>query len=63
MAKSFTTDDEEEQEWLTSYNLLTYKPVIFAANVTEDDLANDGADNAGVQKCGNTQQKRTVKYL
>ena len=35
MAKSFTTDDEEEQEWLTSYNLLTYKPVIFAANVTE----------------------------
>ena len=32
MAKSFTTDDEEEQEWLTSYNLLTYKPVIFAAN-------------------------------
>ena len=32
------------------YNLLTYKPVIFAANVTEDDLANDGADNAGVQK-------------
>ena len=37
MAKSFTTDDEEEQEWLTSYNLLTYKPVIFAANVTEDD--------------------------
>ena len=32
------------------YNLLTYKPVIFAANVTEDDLANDGADNAGVQR-------------
>ena len=50
MAQSFTTDDEEEQDWLESYNLLTYKPVIFAANVTEDDLANDGADNAGVQK-------------
>ena len=49
MAKSFTTDDEEEQEWLTSYNLLTYKPVIFAANVCEDDLADDGAGNAGVQ--------------
>lgn len=27
---------------------MTYKPVIFAANVTEDDLANDGADNSGV---------------
>ena len=35
-------------ERLESYNLLTYKPVIFAANVTEDDLANDGADNSGV---------------
>ena len=63
MAKSFTTDDEEEQEWLTSYNLLTYKPVIFAANVTEDDLANDGADNARYRKFVNTLQKRTVKYL
>ncbi len=50
MAKSFETEDEEEQEWLNSYNLLTYKPVIFAANVTEDDLADDGASNAGVQK-------------
>ena len=30
-------------------NLLTWKPVIFAANVTEDDLANDGADNQYVQ--------------
>ena len=49
MAAGFTTEDEEEQEWLTSYNLLTYKPVIFAANVAEDDLANDGADNAHVQ--------------
>ena len=49
MARSFTTDEEEEQEWLDSYNLLTYKPVIFAANVTEDDLADDGAENAGVQ--------------
>ena len=42
-------EDEEEQEWMESYNLLTYKPVIFAANVTEDDLADDGASNAGVQ--------------
>ena len=50
MAKSFTDiADEDEQAWLESYNLLTYKPVIFAANVTEDDLANDGADNKGVQ--------------
>ena len=46
MAKSFDDiNDEDEQQWLESYNLLTYKPVIFAANVAEDDLAS----NAGVQ--------------
>ena len=49
LAKSFETEDEDEQEWMASYNLLTAKPVIFAANVTEDDLADDGASNAGVQ--------------
>ena len=60
MARSFTTEDEEEQEWLESYNLLTYKPVIFAANVTEDDLANDGADNAGVQKSAGIRSRREL---
>ena len=49
LAKTFVTDDEDEQEWLAGYNLLTAKPVIFAANVSEDDLADDGASNAGVQ--------------
>ena len=50
MAKSFDDiNDEDEQQWLESYNLLTYKPVIFAAKVAEDDLADDGASNAGVQ--------------
>ena len=50
MAKSFDDiNDEDEQQWLESYNLLTYKPVIFAANVAEDDLADDGTSNAGVQ--------------
>lgn len=49
MAKSFTTEDEEEQVWLADYNLLTGKPVIFAANVTEDDLGDDGASNTEVQ--------------
>ena len=39
----------KKRSGLTSYNLLTYKPVIYAANVSEDDLADDGASNAGVQ--------------
>ena len=48
LAKGFETMDEDEGGWFASYNLLTAKPVIFAANVAEDDLANDGADNANV---------------
>ncbi len=42
-------EDEEMQAWFASYNLLTAKPTIYAANVAEDELANDGADNAYVQ--------------
>ena len=50
LARSFVTEDEDELAWLAEYNLLTYKPVIFAANVAEDDLADDGASNPGVAK-------------
>lgn len=49
-AKTYSTDDEDELNWLKEYNLLTCKPVIFAANVTEDDLADDGATNEYVKK-------------
>ncbi len=45
MAKSMETQEEEDAELLRSYNLLTYKPVIYAANVAEEDLADDGAGN------------------
>lgn len=45
-AKSFDgAEDEEEQACLASCNLLTDKPVIFAANVAEGDLADDGDSN------------------
>lgn len=49
LAKNFELEDEDEEAFFKEYNLLTAKPVIFAANVTEDDLANDGADNKYVQ--------------
>lgn len=45
LAISYETEDEDEIAWLAEYNLLTSKPVIFAANVAEDDLADDGASN------------------
>ncbi|MEG1848350.1 MAG: redox-regulated ATPase YchF [Lachnospiraceae bacterium] len=46
MAKSYVAEeDEDEMAWRASYNLLTDKPVIFAANVAEEEIANDGANN------------------
>ncbi len=50
LAASFELEGEEEEAFIKEYNLLTAKPVIFAANVAEDDLGNDGADNANVAK-------------
>lgn len=50
LAKSFEPADEEEEALLVSYNLLTYKPVIFAANVSEEDLSDDAASNPFVQE-------------
>ena len=48
LAMAFQSEDEDEEAIFASLNLLTAKPVIYAANVSEDDLADDGASNAGV---------------
>lgn len=45
LVSTFVTENEEEQALLHECNLLTDKPVIFAANVSEDDLADDGDSN------------------
>ena len=50
LALTFQTEDEDELSLLASYNLLTGKPVIFAANVAEEELADDGAGNEGVAR-------------
>ena len=50
MAKNYEAADEDEEMWLAEYNLLTSKPVIYAANVSEDELADDAAGNDGVAK-------------
>lgn len=50
MAKSMEINDEDELALMKGYNFLTYKPVIYAANVSEDDLADDGASNPMVAK-------------
>ena len=49
LAITLETETEDEDAWLATYNLLTAKPVIYAANVAEDDIADDGANNQYVQ--------------
>ncbi|MCI8893395.1 MAG: redox-regulated ATPase YchF [Lachnospiraceae bacterium] len=49
MARNFQVPEDEDMEaWFASYNLLTAKKTIYAANVTEDHLADDGASNEHV---------------
>ncbi len=49
LAKNMELADEDEEALFASYNLLTAKPVIFAANVAEDELADDAVNNEGVK--------------
>lgn len=57
LAKGFIPEDEEEEERVASYNLLTAKPVIFAANVSEEDLSDDGASNSYVKQVREFSEK------
>ena len=50
MAKTMEDLDEDELALMKEFNFLTYKPVIYAANVAEDEVADDGASNAYVAK-------------
>ena len=49
-ARTFEVNDEDEKALLRHFNLLTLKPVIYAANVAEEDLADDGASNPMVMQ-------------
>lgn len=42
--------NEEEQKLLRSYQLLSTKPIIYVCNVSEEDVADDGASNEFVEK-------------
>ena len=48
-ARSYEPEDDDMKALMATYDLLTAKPVIYAANVSEDDLADDGASNKYIQ--------------
>lgn len=63
-ASLFETDSEDEAAYIASYQLLTGKPVIYAANVAEDDLADDGASNSYVQAVlGLAKEKKSEVFV
>lgn len=49
-ARTINFDDEDEKIFVESLTLLTAKPVLYAANVSEDDLNDDGSSNKFVKK-------------
>lgn len=49
-ARLVELNDDDEKAFMESLTLLTAKPVLYAANVCEDDLANDGSENEYVKK-------------
>ncbi len=48
---------EDEHSIAKSFNLLTYKPVLYATNVSEEGLANDGEGNPYVAKVREIAEK------
>ena len=47
-ARAVEFDSPDDKAFVESLTLLTAKPVLYAANVVEDDLADDGANNPNV---------------
>ena len=48
-ARMIPFDDPDDAAFVDTLDLLTSKPVLYAANVAEDDLQDDGASNENVQ--------------
>lgn len=63
-ARTFVrSGDEDEAEYLHSLHLITGKPVLYAANVAEGDLANLGAQSPYVQSLKAIAEKEGAKVV
>ncbi|NLW53112.1 MAG: redox-regulated ATPase YchF [Tissierellia bacterium] len=55
--------NDEEKKLLRSYQLLSMKPIIYVANVSEDDAADDGANNPYVAKLREFAEAEQAKVV
>jgi GTP-binding protein YchF len=62
-ARSFQTQSEEEEEYIKSLHLITRKPVLYAANVAEHELAGGGLDSPHVQTVLEIAKKESAKVV
>ncbi len=62
-ARTFALNDEDEEKFFAEYNLLTAKPVIYAANVKDTDLKDDGASNKYVKTVRDIADKEGSKVF
>ena len=52
---------KDDKQYLKSFNLLTMKPIIYLANVKEDELANDNKYVSDVKEYAKKEEARVVK--
>ena len=55
--------NDEEKKLLKSYQLLSMKPIIYVANVSEDDASDDGANNPYVAKLRQFAEEEQAKVV
>ncbi len=56
-ARMVQFDDPDDEAFVNTLDLLTSKPVLYAANVSEDDIADDGQNNNNVKAVREYAQK------
>lgn len=56
-ARSFVTLNEDEDDYIKSLHLITRKPVLYAANVNENELADNAANSKHVNALRNLAEK------
>jgi GTP-binding protein YchF len=62
-ARSFVLQNEDEEEYMASLHLITRKPVLYAANVAENELASGGKDSPYVQALHALAQKENAQVV
>lgn len=63
MASAYENSDSDAIAFVKSLGLISYMPVIFAANVSEDDLANDAINNDNVKSVREFANKNNSKVF